>query len=122
MAKILVVDDSDVIRMEVKAMLEGKGHSVVEAANGAEGITTAMANPDISLLISDVNMPVMDGITMCKQIKEKPEFAKLPIFMLTTESGADLKAQGKAAGVMLWVVKPPNPEKFMDVVAKVVPA
>jgi two-component system, chemotaxis family, chemotaxis protein CheY len=122
MGKILVVDDSDVVRIELKAMLESKGHTVIEAANGAEGLAVAIANPDISLMISDVNMPVMDGVTMCKQVKERAEFAKLPIFMLTTESGTDLKAQGKAAGVMLWVVKPPNPEKFMDVVAKVVPA
>jgi two-component system, chemotaxis family, chemotaxis protein CheY len=119
MAKILIVDDSDVLRMELREALESGGYEVVEGVNGLDGIAKAKENKDISLLISDVNMPEMDGISMCKAIHSDPEFTSVPKFVLTTEASAELKAAGKDAGVMLWIVKPFNKEKVLSVVAKV---
>jgi two-component system, chemotaxis family, chemotaxis protein CheY len=119
MAKILIVDDSEVLRMELRSTLESAGHEVIEGCDGVDGIAKANANLDIQLLISDVNMPEMDGVTMVKHIKQQAEFAKLPVFMLTTESSPELKVSGKEAGVMLWVIKPFNKEKIVGAIQKV---
>ena len=119
MAKILIVDDSDILRIELRETLEAGGHSVIEGVNGVDGLDKARSNSDIDLLISDVNMPEMDGITMCKAVRALPQHAGLPMFMLTTEASSELKAAGKEAGVMLWIVKPFNRTKITEVVAKV---
>jgi two-component system chemotaxis response regulator CheY len=119
MAKILIVDDSDILRIELRETLESAGHQVVEGVNGVDGLEKATSLRDIDLLISDVNMPEMDGITMCRCIRALPHQASLPMFMLTTEASSDLKASGKEAGVMLWIVKPFNRVKVIEVVAKV---
>ena len=119
MAKILIVDDSDTLRMQLKGLLEEMGHAVIEGVDGLDGLGKAQTNGDINLLICDFNMPEMDGVTMCRKVKEIPAMAKLPIFMLTTESTPELKALGKEAGIMAWIVKPFNPEKLKAVVSKV---
>ena len=121
MPKVLVVDDSAAIRSALREMLESKGYSVVEAEDGLLGLEVAKENPDISLLISDMQMPVMDGLEMCERLREIPEFSKLPIFILSSVASVELKARGKAAGVMLWVIKPHNKENLLQVIAKVVP-
>lgn len=119
MAKILIVDDSDVLRLELCGILTSGGHEVVQAINGADGAQQAVANTDLELIITDLNMPELDGISMCKRIREHPALKTKPIFMLTTESSADLKAAGKEAGVMLWIVKPFNGEKVLGAITKV---
>jgi len=106
MAKILVVDDSEIIRVQLKADLEGAGHQVVEAVNGLQGLEVLDENKDVKLVISDVNMPEMDGLTMCEKIHANPDFSQIPIIMLTTQSSAEMKARGKENGVLAWVTKP----------------
>ena len=119
MAKILIVDDSDTLRMQLRDILESEGHIVVEGVHGADGLAKAHENLDINLLISDYNMPEMDGVVMCKKVREIDAFKTIPMFMLTTESTSELKALGKEAGVMAWIVKPFNEDKLKAVVQKV---
>jgi two-component system chemotaxis response regulator CheY len=120
MAKILVVDDSETLRGQLKTSLEASGYSVVEGQDGLHGIEVLNANPDVKLIFSDVNMPNMDGLTMCEKIHADAKFASIPIFMLTTESNADLKTRGKAAGVVAWITKPFVADKVVEGVKKVV--
>ncbi|MFV2057700.1 MAG: response regulator [Thiohalomonadales bacterium] len=122
MAKtILIVDDSASLRQVVAIALKGAGYDVIEAADGTEGLAK-LDGKKINLIISDVNMPNMDGITMVKEIKKKANYKFTPIIMLTTEAGASVKEQGKAAGVKAWVVKPFKPEQMLDAVSKLVAA
>ncbi len=119
MAKILIVDDSEVIRLDLKETLEGAGHQVVEGDNGNTGLESAKSNPDVDLVITDLNMPEMDGLTMCKELKKLDAYASTPIFVLTTESSPELKAEGKQNGVVLWIVKPFKPEKVTMAIDKI---
>jgi two-component system chemotaxis response regulator CheY len=118
MASILTVDDSASIRMAIKIALTGEGYQVTEAADGAEGLTKASAG-GFSLIITDLNMPVMDGLTMIRNLRAKPGQAGVPILFLTTESDPDAKAQAKAAGATGWLTKPFVAEKLVQVVKKV---
>ncbi len=119
MANILIVDDSDTLRMQLKDILTNKGHQVIEAVDGNEGLKKARDEQHLDLIISDYNMPEMDGITMCGKIHELEQHAKVPIFMLTTESSSELKKMGKEVGVMAWIVKPFVSEKLIMVIEKV---
>ncbi|SRR5258705_4392068 len=120
MAKtILTVDDSASIRQMVTFTLKGAGYSVVEAVDGADGLEKAKAN-DVSLVLTDQNMPKMDGLTLIKSLRGMPQYKAVPILMLTTESGDAMKAEGKAAGATGWLVKPFDPPKLLEVVKKVV--
>jgi two-component system chemotaxis response regulator CheY len=119
MAKILIIDDSETVRMEVRETLETGGHEVFEAIDGVEGLSQFKNIPGIQMAICDVNMPNMDGITMCGKVKEDESIAKIPIIMLTTESSPDLKARGKEAGVLAWMIKPFNGEKMLAAITKV---
>jgi len=118
MASILTVDDSISMRQAIKIALSGEGHSVVEAGNGAEGLVKADAG-DFALIITDLNMPVMDGLTMIQQLRAKPAHAGVPILFVTTESDATIKAQAKAAGATGWITKPFDPDQLVRIVAKV---
>ena len=122
MAKIiLVVDDSTSIRQMVAFTLKSAGYAVIEAADGQEGLDKANASSDtISLVLTDQNMPRIDGLTLIKTLRSQPKFAATPILMLTTESSDDMKAQGKAAGATGWLVKPFDPHKLLEVVKKVI--
>ncbi len=122
MAKIiLVVDDSTSIRQMVAFTLKSAGYAVVEAADGQEGLDKANASSDtISLVLTDQNMPRIDGLTLIRTLRGQPKFAATPILMLTTESSDDMKAQGKAAGATGWLVKPFDPHKLLEVVKKVI--
>lgn len=122
MAKIiLAVDDSTSIRQMVAFTLKSAGYTVIEAADGQEGLDKANANgSDISLVLTDQNMPRMDGITLIKSLRGMPQFATTPILMLTTESSDAMKSQGKAAGATGWLVKPFDPHKLLEVVKKVI--
>jgi two-component system, chemotaxis family, chemotaxis protein CheY len=119
MKKILIVDDSETLRIQLKKDLEQAQYLVVEASDGVHGMEILDANRDTSLIICDINMPRMDGISMCSKIKEKPEFKSLPILMMTTESSAELKAKGKEIGVLAWITKPYSAEKLIGVLGKI---
>jgi two-component system chemotaxis response regulator CheY len=118
MTAILTVDDSASIRAAIKIALTGEGYSVAEAAHGAEGLDKATAG-GFDLIVTDLNMPVMDGLTMIRELRQRPAGAGVPILFLTTESDADVKAQAKAAGATGWLTKPFDPEQLIRVVKKV---
>ena len=122
MAKtILAIDDSTSIRQMVAFTLKSAGYTVIEAADGQEGLEKANANAsDITLILTDQNMPRMDGLTLTKTLRTIPQFTKTPILMLTTESSDEMKSQGKAAGATGWLVKPFDPHKLLEVVKKVI--
>jgi len=122
MAKtILAVDDSTSIRQMVAFTLKSAGYAVIEAADGVEGLAKANANAStISLVLTDQNMPNMDGLTLIKTLRGLPQFGTTPILMLTTESSDAMKTQGKAAGATGWLVKPFDPHKLLEVVKKVI--
>lgn len=119
MATILVVDDSASLRNMVTFTLKQEGYQVVEAGNGQEALTKAKGGR-FDLVLTDVNMPVMDGITLCSELRKLPTFKFTPVLMLTTESSADMKQQGKTAGATGWLVKPFNPEKLISTIKRVV--
>lgn len=119
MAKILAVDDSASMRQMVSFTLKGAGHDVVEASDGEQALKMARSQNGIDLVISDVNMPVMDGISLIKHLRALPEYKFTPILMLTTESNADKKSEGRAAGATGWIVKPFNPEQLLATIGKV---
>jgi two-component system chemotaxis response regulator CheY len=120
MAKtILTVDDSPSIRQMVSFTLKGAGYEVSEAADGQDGLDKAKAK-SFNLVLTDQNMPRMDGLTLIKSLRGLPQYKATPILMLTTEAGDDMKAQGRAAGATGWLVKPFDPQKLLDVVQKVI--
>jgi two-component system chemotaxis response regulator CheY len=118
MAAILAVDDSPSMRQAVKVALAAAGHQVTEAADGAEGVAKAKATP-FNVIITDLNMPVMDGLTMIRQLRAEPAYAGVPILFLTTENDEGVKGEAKAAGATGWIVKPFNPDNLVKVVDKV---
>ncbi len=118
---ILVVDDSASLRQVVSIALKGAGYTVIEGSDGADGLSK-LDGTKVHLIISDVNMPNMDGLTMVKKIKELAAYKFTPIIMLTTEAGADKKDIGKAAGVKAWMVKPFKPDQMLDAVSKLLPS
>jgi two-component system, chemotaxis family, chemotaxis protein CheY len=122
MAKtILAVDDSTSIRQMVAFTLKSAGYTVIEAADGQEGLEKATIHAnDITLILTDQNMPRMDGLTLTKALRSMSQFATTPILMLTTESSDEMKSQGKAAGATGWLVKPFDPHKLLEVVKKVI--
>lgn len=120
MAAIMTVDDAATIRKMVAWTLKSAGHEVVEAVDGADALRAVAAKP-VDLVISDINMPNMDGIELTRRLRAAPATARVPIILLTTESDAEKKAAGKAAGATGWMVKPFNQESLLAVVAKVLP-
>jgi two-component system chemotaxis response regulator CheY len=118
MAKILTVDDSASMRAMVTFTLNAQGHEVSEAENGELGLEIARKE-NFDLVISDINMPVMDGITFITHLRKEAAYRFTPILMLTTESAKDKKVEGKKAGATGWIVKPFDPAKLIAVVNKV---
>ncbi len=116
MAKILIVDDSETLRDQLREVIEKAGHIVVEGKNGKHGLEVASNENDISLIISDYNMPEFDGIVMIEKIKTIDRYKNTPTFMLTTESTKELMHQGKKAGVIAWIVKPFDEKEIIDVI------
>jgi two-component system chemotaxis response regulator CheY len=120
MAKtIMVVDDSASLRQVVGIALKGAGYDVIEGCDGKDALAK-MTGQKIHLIISDVNMPNMDGITFVKALKQLPNYKFTPVIMLTTESQESKKAEGQAAGAKAWVVKPFKPEQMLGAVQKLV--
>jgi len=118
MANILIVDDSASMRQMVSFTLKMDGHTVVDAADGVEGVNKAKSS-QFDLIISDVNMPNKNGFEMTADIRALSNYKFTPILLLTTESAGDKKAEGKAAGATGWIVKPFNPDALKQTVAKV---
>ena len=119
MATILIVDDSETVRTQLKGDLALEGYLTLEACNGAEGLRILEEQgARIDLIFCDVNMPEMDGLSMCRELHKMPVLNKIPIFMLTTQTSAEMKSEGKAAGVTAWVVKPYEKKKVMGGLAK----
>jgi two-component system chemotaxis response regulator CheY len=118
MAKtIMIVDDSASIRTVVGIALRGAGYDVVEAINGQDAINK-LTGQKVNLIISDVNMPIMDGITFVKNVKTMAAYRFTPIIMLTTESDENKKREGQTAGAKAWVVKPFKPEQMLVAVQR----
>ncbi len=116
--KIMIVDDSASLRQVVAIALKGAGYEVVEACDGKDAL--AKLEGKIHLIISDVNMPNMDGITFVKEAKKLPSYKFTPIIMLTTESQQSKMEEGKAAGAKAWVVKPFQAQTMLAAVSKLV--
>jgi two-component system chemotaxis response regulator CheY len=117
---VLAVDDSMSIRETVRMTLESAGYRVVTAEDGARGFAAAQQQR-ADLVITDLNMPVMDGITLITQLRVLPNYRFTPILMLTTESQDEKKIAGRRAGATGWIVKPFDPTRFIAVVQKVCP-
>lgn len=116
---IMTVDDSVSIRQMVGLTLKQAGYRVLEAIDGQDAVKK-LNDADLHMLITDLNMPNMDGINLIKYVRSKPEFKFIPIIMLTTESQASKKQEGKAAGATGWIVKPFRPDQLINVVKKVI--
>lgn len=115
---IMTVDDSASVRQMVNFTLKQSGYEIVEAANGAEALNK-LKKRQIHMLITDVNMPELDGFSLVRRVRETPEYRFIPIIMLTTESHVEKKREGKAAGATGWIVKPFSPDQLLAVVKKV---
>jgi two-component system chemotaxis response regulator CheY len=118
MKTIMTVDDSASMRQMVGLVLRGAGYAVVEAADGADGLSK-LEGQDLGLVLSDINMPNMDGLEFTRQLRAMPQYKFVPIVLLTTESHPEKKQEGKAAGATAWIVKPFDPEQLLTVVKKV---
>ncbi len=117
-ASILAVDDSASIRVAIKIALSGAGYTVSEAVDGSDGLAKAQAGA-YDLIVTDLNMPIMDGLTMIEEIRKSPAHTGVPIIFLTTESDAALKQRAKAAGATGWLTKPFDPEQLTKIIKKV---
>jgi two-component system chemotaxis response regulator CheY len=122
MAKtVLSVDDSASIRQMVKLTLAGAGYEVVQAGDGAEGLAKAQS-AQVDLVVTDLNMPVMNGLGLIRELRKLPNYKGVPIIFLTTESDAAMKAEAKAAGATGWITKPFQQDQLVAVVKKVLGA
>ena len=121
MAKtILIVDDSSSLRTVVRMALTRAGYEVLEAEDGVKALAALDKAAKVHLIVSDVNMPNMDGITFVTHVKQHPRHKFTPVIMLTTEGQDAKKEQGRAAGAKAWMVKPFNPPQLLDAVAKLI--
>jgi two-component system chemotaxis response regulator CheY len=118
MAKILVVDDSSTVRDEVASFLKANGLDVATAIDGKDGLVKLKADPGIKLVICDVNMPNMDGLTMVEKVRGELGNTSVNVVMLTTESSPSMKERGKAAGIKGWIVKPFNGTAVIETLKK----
>ena len=116
---ILVDDDSASIRQVVSITLKSAGYSVIEAVDGKDALTK-LDGQKVNLVISDVNMPNMDGISFVKEMKQKANYKFTPVIMLTTEGSDEKKKEGQAAGAKAWVVKPFKPEQMLQAVSMLI--
>ena len=115
---IMTVDDSNSVRQMVGFTLKRAGFEVLEATDGQDAVNQ-LKSASIDMMITDLNMPLMDGIELIKSVRAMPEYKFIPIVMLTTESQDDKKQAGKAAGATGWIVKPFKPDQLVTVINKV---
>lgn len=118
MASILAVDDSASMRQMVSFTLKGAGYDVVEAKDAEEALGLAKTHK-VNVVVTDVNMPNMDGLALIRALRALPAYKFTPMLMLTTESAPEKKQEGKAAGATGWIVKPFNPEQLLATIQKV---
>lgn len=118
MPTILAVDDSASMRQMVTFTLKGAGFDVIDAVDGVDALGKAKTG-SVDLVLTDVNMPRMDGISLIKELRALPSYKFTPILMLTTESGSEKKGEGKSAGATGWIVKPFNPDQLLATIKKV---
>jgi len=116
---IMIVDDSASLRQVVSMTLRGAGYDVIEACDGPDALSK-LAGQRVHLVISDVNMPNLDGIGFVREMKKNPGYRFTPVIMLTTEGQEQKKQEGQAAGAKAWVVKPFQPQQMLSAVAKLV--
>jgi len=119
MKTVMTVDDSASMRQMVRVVLRGGGYEVIEAADGKEALAKLQGR-ELHLILSDINMPNMDGLELTRQLRAMPQYKFVPIVLLTTESHPEKKQEGKAAGATAWIVKPFSPDQLLAVVKKVV--
>ncbi|CAH0342073.1 MULTISPECIES: response regulator [unclassified Rhizobium] len=117
-ANILTVDDSASIRMTTKIALTNAGYKVTEAVDGLDGLNKAKS-ASFDLIVTDLNMPNMNGLAMIEALRQSPAHTGIPIIFLTTESDADMKSRAKAAGATGWITKPFDPEQLVKIARKV---
>lgn len=115
----LIVDDSRTMRQMVAFTLTNAGFTVIEAEDGKDAVNKVSAGTKLDIIVTDLNMPEMDGITLIKELRRLTAYKFTPILMLTTESAIDKKKEGKEAGATGWIVKPFNPEVLLKTIAKV---
>ncbi len=118
MANILAVDDSKSMRQMVSFTLQSAGHEIVEAEDGQDALEKAQGR-SFDLVLADVNMPRMDGISLVRKLRELPAYKFTPVLMLTTEAGGDKKTEGRSAGATGWIVKPFNPDQLLSTIQRV---
>ncbi|MFD2184583.1 response regulator [Rhodoplanes azumiensis] len=118
---ILNVDDSASVRQMVQLTLQGAGYRVLQANDGADGLAKAKANP-VDMIVTDLNMPVMNGLALIRELRKLPSYRGVPILFLTTESDANVKKEAKEAGATGWITKPFQQEQLVAVVRKVLGA
>jgi two-component system, chemotaxis family, chemotaxis protein CheY len=118
---ILTVDDSKTIRDMLKFTLAGAGLDVVQAEDGVDGLRVLGEVSGVDVIITDINMPNMDGFEFIENVRRDPSYKATPILVLTTESSTDKKTRARAAGATGWIVKPFDPQKLLDVIRKVSP-
>jgi len=116
---VLLIDDSEVFRKIVRVYLKNANFEILESGDGQQGLDLLESGQKVNLIVCDVNMPNMDGLTFIKKIKEHPKLKFTPIIMLTTESEEDKKRQGMEAGVKAWLVKPFSPEELLKAINKI---
>lgn len=117
---IITIDDAQTMRKMIRFTLQTTGHQVLEASDGQEAFDT-LKNKPVDLIITDVNMPRMDGIELTRKLRSTPLHSRTPIVLLTTESSPEKKNQGRAAGATGWIVKPFSQKQLLSIVAKVLP-
>lgn len=120
MRSILAVDDSASMRQMVSFTLRSSGYEVIEAVDGQDALDK-IGGKQVDLVLTDQNMPRMDGLTLIKQLREQDRFKSTPILVLTTESSDEMKQAGRAAGATGWMVKPFDPKRLLEVIGKVLP-
>ncbi len=117
--KVLTVDDSRTVRQQLLRALTNAGFEVFQAEDGQKGLEVLECEKDIRFILTDLHMPVMDGIEFTKQVRKSDKYDKLPIIFLTTETGIDKKHQARQAGATGWIVKPFDVERLVDAIHRV---
>ena len=116
---ILAVDDSGSLRQMLAFSLKAAGYGVIEAVDGQDALDKAKLHT-VDMVLTDQNMPSMDGLSLIKALRAMKNYQKVPILMLTTESSDEMKSQGRAAGANGWLVKPFDPARLIEVVKKLI--
>ena len=117
---ILAVDDSISMRQLVRATLQGAGYEIAQAANGVAALDYAKTHAAPHLVLTDINMPDMDGLTLVRELRALPDYKHIPILMLTTESSQDVRRRAKEFGATGWIVKPFSPQELLATVKRVI--